>query len=386
MVIKIGLINQFFNFLKSYIKEKVAKNLTVGKLLRSFITSIEKEPVILKRLLIAILLLLLVDILFRVNQLIEQNIGWSQIEVIITQIWDYIISAHFGAIMGLIGVTSAFIGFIQSKKAGKLLNDIQRATITLEDATRRNLHGFAEIFARALWLLEKSEQEIWYVNFLFGFGRPHLKNNQIKNEYIPLAKALDLNEIDYEKAVEYFFDIFLSKILLIPEVHAVVLNNDSLKSNFYEILKGKKGYKDLDINDEESLYKKMYYQMRLRKKSEGFKITQQDRIPFQMLITKINKESKQSEPKWACLIFLIGTENIDIENTDTDNSEINRQEQKLKEPQGFYTEVQDLVNIFKDVAMTLERKGKKFDWKDWEKTMTKNNTNILNFVNKDLDS
>ena len=175
-------------------------------------------------------------------------------------------------------------------------------------------------------------------------------------------------------------------MLLVPEVHAVVLDKDSLKSNFYERIKGKKGYKDLEISDEQSLYKKMYYQMRLRKKSEGFKITKQDRIPFQMLITKINKETKQSEPKWACLVFLIGTENIDIENTDTDNGEMNRQEQKLKEPQGFYTEVQDLVNMFKDVAMTLERKGKKFDREDWEKLMTKSNTNTLNFVNQEINS
>ena len=156
--------------------------------------------------------------------------------------WTWMTTANFNTILAIVGIGFALVGWNQSTKADQTLKEIKNATkklesdidkiqeteqnmeialeevrnaetrlessiINLEDATRRNLQGFAEIFARALWLLEKSEEEIWYVNFLFGFGRPHRYNRKILEEYTPLANTLKITQTNFQDAVAEFSEV-----------------------------------------------------------------------------------------------------------------------------------------------------------------------------------
>src|SRR5690349_6385380 len=87
---------------------------------------------------------------------------------------------------GIAGIIAAIFALLVTESTLKNIDNglrIQTARLSdeitnLEDATRRNLTGFAEIFARALWLLKQAEEEVWYVNFLFCFGEPHKINTK----------------------------------------------------------------------------------------------------------------------------------------------------------------------------------------------------------------
>src|SRR5437868_3456715 len=82
---------------------------------------------------------------------------------------------------GIAGIIAAIFALLVTESTLTTIDSglrVQTARLSdeitnLEDATRRNLNGFAEIFARALWLLKQAEEEVWYINFLFCFGEPH---------------------------------------------------------------------------------------------------------------------------------------------------------------------------------------------------------------------
>lgn len=354
---------------------------------------------------IVILLVLLFLEIFRI-------IGWSPIEQIIRLLWNWM----FNNIIAIIGILFAFVGWNQSSQAGKTLNQIQGATeylnkdiekiqateqdmqkalkevreaeerlersiFNLEDATRRNLKGFAEIFARALWLLEKSEEEIWYVNFLFGFGYPHLYNNKIHKDYTPLAKVLGIKELTFEDGVPRFFEAFIEKIQKIPRFYAIVLTKSSLDKLFLERLKNRTDYVQIadrieaEVDREQRLYKRINGAINARNENikKDFHVYQQERLPFQLLITQIRKGKEHNERKWGCLVFLVGTENIE---TGSQN----------KEPKGFYTELDHVVDVYREIASSLKESATAFDWEKWKEEMNRTNINSVNSVNQKIDT
>src|SRR5262249_6223908 len=52
----------------------------------------------------------------------------------------------------------------QTKRLSDQIDNLNKAITNLEDATRKGLNGFAEIFGYALRLLNEAQEEIWYVN------------------------------------------------------------------------------------------------------------------------------------------------------------------------------------------------------------------------------
>lgn len=254
-------------------------------------------------------------------------------------------------LFGLMGIyysfaTSITLGQIQRTEK-KLYDDV----VNLEDATRRNLVGFAQIFDRALWLLERAEDQVWYVNFMFGFGLPHLNCPAVYAEYAEMVKVLGLRDKDFSAAVDRFNSILIQKIMHTREFVAITLAPESLRQLFLDRLVKRRGYEVVDIEALAAAERLRYSSVRraqlLRDEQHldvlGFKPGQADRLPFQILIASIPGR-EINETRLGCLVFLVGTENVG------------------GEPRGFYTELDHVVGVYKSVVEELRESCKQVDW------------------------
>jgi hypothetical protein len=253
------------------------------------------------------------------------------------------------------GVTFGFAGIIAATAAlfvtettldhlkveiGTQTKRLSDEVTNLEDATRRNLTGFAEIFARALWLLKQAEEEVWYINFLFGFGEPHRVNNSIVVEYARIARMLDINPNFYE-AIEEFYRALLDKVRKTPTFRGLILQDNSLRSLCLNKLVSMQEYGSLIpdeiIVQEKERFKSIETAKTLRRDyrvlPEDCVIQSVERLPLQLLIAR--KRSRQGEDrKWGCLVFLVGTENVGN-----------------RKPRGFYTELDHVVDVYRELAL-----------------------------------
>jgi hypothetical protein len=272
------------------------------------------------------------------------------------------IRGSVNGLSGTVGDIRTAVGGIQDASAslGQTLTDIQGSERTLlgaveeitaqtarlhdeitniEDATRRNLDNFADIFARAVWLLKQARDEVWYVNFLFGFGAPHLCNKGIGKKYAEMARVLKINP-DFEQAVKEFSALLLRKVQEIPRFNAIVLELGNLEQLFLERLRAKGDWGNLDVQGakqkEEELRGGINTAIQQRKfhgiRPEDFMLKEIPRLPLQMLIARIPTQDG-SGTKWGCLVFLVGTENVGG-----------------RTPRGFYTELDPLAGVYIDLA------------------------------------
>jgi hypothetical protein len=209
----------------------------------------------------------------------------------------------------------------------------------LEDATRRNLSGFAEIFARALWLLKQAEEEVWYINFLFCFGEPHKANQTISVEYARIAKMLGINP-NFAEAVQEFYKTWLDKVRTIPVLRALTLNKESLRTLCLDKLALRPDYTGLKpdeiITAELACQKAIEKSKNLRLDyvaQDDCIIQNVERLPLQLFIARIRSRGGEDR-KWGCLVFLVGTENMGNHK-----------------PRGFYTELDHVVDVYKELAL-----------------------------------
>jgi len=236
---------------------------------------------------------------------------------------------------------------IQAKELERITN---QGIKNLEDATRHSLKGFPSIFARAIWLLDKSTgTETYYVNFVALFGRAHIHNtenidifeneierNGVKN--IINTYTEDCNEMSYlEKGTVAFGNLLKIKAQRPKgKFTAILLNGkDAVKDRFISRLPFLKKSEELidDLYTQELLYRKdlasvveTAYRDANVNISKGFEIGFDKFITTQFLITKI-KESN-SGGRWGCLVFFIGTDNV--------GGVI---------PRGYYTELESMAML-----------------------------------------
>jgi hypothetical protein len=287
--------------------------------------------------------------------------------------WDIVVAIDFGCA----GVVASFLVDLNLERisehqrgAAEFLDKINHAEkrlqeqiTNLEDATRRTLTGFGEIFARALWLLEQAQQDIWYVNFLFAFGVPHTTNQAICKDYAFAAKSLKLSEPNFDHAVARFRALLHDKVETVDKIFAVTLNPEALR-HVLERLKAAPGpsddldeptrerlqhkaaaYAKLDpaqvAETEAQVCKSMCLKWRFRPERKvnlkDCQVFHRDKIPYQLLIAKIPPRTSGAESRYGCLVFLVGTENLKTSS----------------EPKGFYTELPNVVELYKDLALNL---------------------------------
>ena len=191
-------------------------------------------------------------------------------------------------------------------------------------------------------MLEGAEDELLYVNFVFGLGTPHLCNDSIIADYQRKALDLRLQATRYPPAVARFSEILISKAETLPRFTALVLAETSLEGLFFHRLAEIEPYKSLNsqrLLDEERVRRgKILDKGKFRPdhslNAEDLKVTEIERLPLQLMITHV-KRGEREERKPGCLVFLVGTENVG------------------GVPVGYYTELGHVVEMYRNLAMGL---------------------------------
>jgi hypothetical protein len=286
--------------------------------------------------------------------------GWAWIK---QSVWNLVT-----VVFGIVGLLSAFLTAFTLEEINNANQDLIEHTLNiqeaerllrdqitnLEDATRRNLVGFGQIFARALWMLSNLDpsREVWYVNFLFGFGSPHRVNQEIRDSYRQAATELKLEEKlrDFDAGVDAFWRMLKEKMMQFSDFRSVTLPGQSLLSLFMGALKERdeekadareREYEKLnpaDIlryeRDRCNALLKIQESRDEQDRANPLKFWLLERIPMQIMIASV-QPSGRSEAKAGCLVFLVGTESVGCS------------------PQGFYTELDPMVMLHKHFAEGL---------------------------------
>jgi hypothetical protein len=234
----------------------------------------------------------------------------------------------------------------------RLENDI----VDLEDATRRSLVGFAQIFERSLWLISQAERKIVYVNFVLGFGSAHAQHEGVGNAYRDLPNRQ--SDTSLEIAAELFWTTLKEKAISkkLNEIKFVTLDDASVEPMFLDALANRDGYEYLKeqairekiLEREKSCRSHLSFVLRARgdDKSNFEEWRVGKRLPIQVLIAGLPpKQGKPAETRFGCIVFLLGSENI------------GGMKQVGKET-GFYTELQHIIDMYQDF---VDNVAEKFD-------------------------
>lgn len=285
--------------------------------------------------------------------------------------WDKVLSVSFGVegIVTFILADKASLEISQhlqkiresEENASQTLEDIKRTeallqqdVINLEDATRRNLSGFAEIFDRSLWLLERADREIIYANFALGFGNPHRKNEHITHTFKELEHRKS-DSISFGHAVDKFWTTLQERAATIRKLKVVTLDDETYEKAFIAQLAKREGYNHLndpkvvhDILCKEKTFRSAFLKTLQaregqREGAEANKgMTEEwlfgSSLPVQVLIAGLEaKKESSDETRFGCVVFLLGTESVS----------------GVKKPgleSGFYTELPHIIHMYRDLV------------------------------------
>jgi hypothetical protein len=248
------------------------------------------------------------------------------------------------------------------KRENLLIENVQKREDLLvknvEDATRRTLNGFQEIFPRALKLIREAKNEIFMISFVLNFGEPHLltdiSNDQLqsKSKIQEEYERTNNNKSFYNDVQQ--FKTSLKQKLLEPKIKIEILiaDNTSIESVFLESLKNRPDYSVLK-NDFAYQYKKnQILGMRSEcidsmKSKQNLSLYEAKTIPIQLIIADLPTREGSHDQRYGCLVFMVGTELLpNIQSG---------------EEFGFYTELTSAIDVYKNLALTLIRNGTKIN-------------------------
>jgi len=243
------------------------------------------------------------------------------------------------------------------QKAVRSLGDTGKdLAAKVEDATRRVLTSFPEVFDRAFCLIncDKEEdekfRELWVVNFALNFGFPHVKNPQMLGDY-NLKTGRNL-----EDDVNTFSARLKEKAQYTPLVNILTITHERDSANFLGPLCAMKGYdalKDgvtfsgtLAAIKEEAAYYLDHIAPAHRDKRDWpkvfphrFRFFQVDSLPIQLLIVR------QMDGEYRCLVFMVGTEALRATAQASDDAR--------PHAIGFYTQLGSAVDVYRGLADAL---------------------------------
>lgn len=237
------------------------------------------------------------------------------------------------------------------------IDDLKQREIKLiekvEDATRSVIFGFPGIFHKSLELIQNAEEELWIVNFMIEFGKPHLVNQRIVNDYQRQYKN------NFEEDVAIYHDTLKNKLENIPKVRILTVTDEGVTKNFLEPLKEARSDEYAQPEHELKIYeiKKSFMKNKAEisnimqsrhnqneekwgNKDHSAKFCESEKLPLQMIL------ADRGGGKVGCLVFLVGTEVlrgvIDRKELESDFIEA-----------GVYTELPDMIRIYRFLIASL---------------------------------
>lgn len=253
------------------------------------------------------------------------------------------------------------------------LGELKRLTAEIEDATRKPVHGIEQVLVEAHDMLVHKARDggqVWYVGMTLGLGPPHRyrvrgeqRTGTLLGEIVAAQVAnggveLEIDEefkrrwpgrqLQIDKLIEVFHTRLTELLQAAPRAVVVCLPHDdgyTLEKNFLTPLASRANYARLKGED---LIQALAAEMRgMHKKVEHYVkggVGYLDSIPLQMLI--VEKKENLGHSKKACLVFHVGTDNLDTPQQD--NGEV-----------GFYSEVDSIVEVFQTTAESLREAARR---------------------------
>jgi hypothetical protein len=233
----------------------------------------------------------------------------------------------------------------------------------VEDATRRVLTGIPDIFERALRLISEADKELWFVNFALQFGKVHCENKAVTAAYsLKFGRLLS-------KDVAIFYDTLSTKAKQLPIVNILTSSEEGAR-NFMEPLlvlddysfldelvaskkdneKKERRYEQLiaDMEEDKGAFKGDVPRGRFQR-FEGatqYRCFEATSLPIQLLIAGIKSEDRKSDNRYGCLLFMVGSET--------------RGGIEPGEEVGIYTELDNMVDVMRNLAWTIMKGAKPF--------------------------
>jgi len=292
-----------------------------------------------------------------------------------------ILGEYVGAMAIVLVAIIAFYGAaLLRSRLNELLAEEKRLVHNVEDATRHVLKGFPLIFDRALRLVEEADREICLVNFALNFGGPHCSSTkgtrlftEIADVYNRLPMGEDypyknLRSRDFVRDVGKLLATLTDKVALLPVVHILTVTDEGAKPNFITPLSKRPRYIDCYtqekinsvygelISAKNEILKRMQTGRNLDKwEGEGVQheaiFCETGSMPIQMLI------AGQKSAGTGCLVFMVGTEILqglaEIDAATDASSAVSPKEF------GFYTELEEVVMVYKGLAYALIKQAEK---------------------------
>jgi hypothetical protein len=236
---------------------------------------------------------------------------------------------------------------------GNLSRNLGEQVLQIQDATRRLLTDFPDIFLKARELVEEADKRLWVLNFTPCFGHVHAYNRRFMGEYATLVsqgklsledqhelllKQVMMLTTDVEGKSEYVTDFrlamvdpvdFLGKFLepLFKKVKA---------DEWYSPPAETEGSSAEHImNAVLKRHQTATVTIQTRCEDKPNRLVFLDRVPLQMFIA----DKKGEHDKGRCVVFFIGSDNLASE----------------KEIKGLYTEFPDLIRLFTGVFEGIVR-------------------------------
>ena len=133
----------------------------------------------------------------------------------------------------------------------------------------------------------------------------------------------------------------IGKVAVAKTVRILTSDDNSAQKHFLEPLKARGGcYEHLDVFKELNEIQKTKEEFkRIPKSLRDVKIQEVSSLPIQLLIVDLPKQEGFTEKRYGCLVFMVGSQSL--------AGTISGEEA------GFYTELSDMVDVFKKLAESL---------------------------------
>jgi hypothetical protein len=261
-----------------------------------------------------------------------------------------------------------------SEKIDRQLIELEKVTRLLEDSMRKPLHGIDEVFIQLDSMLKnvKVGGRLWFVGMTLGLGPPHkyrLSKWPATSRRVQRSEASSAD--DENPATCNIDELFKLKWKgtepapsidkMIKDLHetlglvvekaqdpvVVCLTNDkdALEEKFLAKLARRGSYSTLKLEMNKVIDEIMKLHRALETKVPANKpIKYVDSIPLQILIVERGDALPMSVNKKACVVFHVGTGNIETQTLENGET-------------GFYTEVDSVVEMFETMAESLWEAG-----------------------------
>lgn len=229
----------------------------------------------------------------------------------------------------------------------KANTDLSDSIKNLEEVVRLRLRGIPEILGRAIYMLDNVADELFIITFTVRFGAVHIPAFGDQTDRNIVTVPVINKRFLFPEACNEYWKLIKECAGKVRKFRLLTVPDAALKG-FFEDLSKRSGYEKFDVAkalaDVPQSWSKIAQTHGSRDTHLGnAEFRQIDTLPFQMILARLRPDAKGSA-RMACLVFLVGSHTA----------------QHRSAAAGFYTELEDFIDIFKNVGEDLFHDAKQY--------------------------